>query len=293
MGQPPWAILLVVIQLGVMPPSHLNLFYSEDTSAVGISGKTGRMAPEPPLEVTTLEQMRLSDRPAPVGTAVFGEDDESEEEDEESDEDDSDWKYCLDASKSSTKLAGPSVTTTTDTASPPPASTEASTLPPAIPEQTTQECLHETAVGNEPATVPQGEKIASSALETADCGSPKERELVPSNATRDATETGFPIGNSVDDADEVPATLPQQSVTVQDTTLVPVDNLATQNATASELPVADPTTELDMLDMQPAPILDVGDVNEEIPQPVIQAATQPTNNPADREELGTYSPPDL
>jgi len=84
----------------------LDLFYSQDTANSGRLGAAaaaagrlsggGACAMEPSA---TLEQMRLhgdAAPPCPVGTAVFGEDDESEEEDEP-DSDGESWLYCQQA----------------------------------------------------------------------------------------------------------------------------------------------------------------------------------------------------
>jgi len=83
----------------------LNLFYDE-TSATGsaakASGSIGPRAEQPATEPVTLEQMRIaSNSGAPVGTAVFGEDSESDEEEDEQDDDDDAWKYCLPAAPKS------------------------------------------------------------------------------------------------------------------------------------------------------------------------------------------------
>mmetsp|Transcript_46139 Transcript_46139/g.128346 ORF Transcript_46139/g.128346 Transcript_46139/m.128346 type:complete len:916 (-) Transcript_46139:90-2837(-) len=75
----------------------LDLFYSDDAPAPkapamrsGSAPASGVPAPQP-----SLEQIGLGVGAAPVGTAVFGEDDESDEE-EDSDGGD-DWKYCSQA----------------------------------------------------------------------------------------------------------------------------------------------------------------------------------------------------
>lgn len=92
----------------------LDLFYSNDAPSVPSRGPAGggcmakgagrAAAPMPEQPRQTLEEFSLAaPRPPPavVGTAVFGEDDESDE-DEESDDgqgnDDDDWKYCAQAS---------------------------------------------------------------------------------------------------------------------------------------------------------------------------------------------------
>merc|ERR1712117_637803 len=79
----------------------LNLFYDETSttgSAAKASGSTGPRAEQPATEPVTLEQMRIaSNSCAPVGTAVFGEDSESDEEEDEQDDDDDAWKYCMQA----------------------------------------------------------------------------------------------------------------------------------------------------------------------------------------------------
>jgi len=79
----------------------LNLFY-DDTSTTGpaakASGSTGPRTEQPATEPVTLEQMRIANNSgAPVGTAVFGEDSESDEEEDEQDDDDDAWKYCMQA----------------------------------------------------------------------------------------------------------------------------------------------------------------------------------------------------
>lgn len=81
----------------------LDLFYREESSVAAVGAKVGStggaarvvesMAPE-----ATLEQMHIGGGVGPVGTAVFGEDSESDEEEPGSD-DDADWKYCLQASQ--------------------------------------------------------------------------------------------------------------------------------------------------------------------------------------------------
>jgi hypothetical protein len=75
----------------------LDLFYSEDTSS------TGKLAAPMPTKnpvtspPTTLEQVNFGDTVAkPVGTAVFGEEEETDEEDSDED-DEAAWKYCQSA----------------------------------------------------------------------------------------------------------------------------------------------------------------------------------------------------
>jgi len=75
----------------------LDLFYTEDTSSIGKLAKPV-VTTAPVSAPTTLEQVNFSTPSAPVGTAVFGEDDESDEE--ESDDADDDWKYCKDVASS-------------------------------------------------------------------------------------------------------------------------------------------------------------------------------------------------
>lgn len=79
----------------------LDLFYSEPSMVPKpMANRAEAAAASGPA--TTLEQMQLgAGAKAPVGTVIFGEDDESDEEaEEESDEDDS-WKYCQSASAQS------------------------------------------------------------------------------------------------------------------------------------------------------------------------------------------------
>ncbi|CAJ1454115.1 unnamed protein product [Effrenium voratum] len=82
----------------------LDLFYSEATPAPARPAPAPR--PQAAAPATTLEQMRLAGAVAPVGTAVFGEDEESDEEAE----DDDDWKYCQQAASANPTSAYPPAT---------------------------------------------------------------------------------------------------------------------------------------------------------------------------------------